>query len=79
MNSSLTPQQRLIAQQISDLLGGVSPDNAYSLLAGLMHGLLDEMPDGQVDMLLIFFVTHTWESRAAHAEGGHLTSSPSTN
>jgi hypothetical protein len=65
----LTPKQRrLIARQISDTLGDVSLDDAYSLLAGLMHSLLCEMPDGQVDMLLIFFVTHAWESRAARAE-----------
>jgi hypothetical protein len=69
MNSSLTPKQRLlIAQQISEVLSGVSPDDAYVLLAGLMHSLLGEMPDGQVDMLLIFFITHAWESRAARAE-----------
>jgi len=70
MNSSLTPKQRLlIARQISEVLSGVSPDDAYALLAGLMHSLLDEMPDWQVDMLLIFFITHAWESRAARAEG----------
>ena len=70
MNSSLTPKQRLlIAQQISEVLSGVSPDDTYALLGALMHSLLREMPDDQVDMLLIFFITHAWESRAARAEG----------
>ena len=39
------------------------------LLAGLMHTLLDLMADRQVDMLLIFFVTHAWEFACGCAEG----------
>jgi hypothetical protein len=64
MSDPLTPEQQII-----EVLKDVSRDNAYQLLAGLMHTLLDLMADRQVDMLLIFFVTHAWESRAARAAG----------
>ena len=64
MSDPLTPEQQII-----EVLKDVSRDDAYQLLAGLMHTLLDLMADRQVDMLLIFFVTHAWESRAARAEG----------
>jgi hypothetical protein len=64
MSDPLTPEQQII-----EILKDVPCDNAYELLASLMHTLLDLMTDRQVDMLLIFFVTHAWESRAARAEG----------
>ena len=64
MSDPLTPEQQII-----EVLKDVSRDDAYQLLAALMHTLLDLMADRQVDMLLIFFVTHAWESRAARAEG----------
>ena len=64
MSDPLTPEQQII-----EVLKELSRDNAYQLLAALMHTLFDLMADRQVDMLLIFFVTHVWESRAARAEG----------
>ena len=64
MSDPLTPEQQII-----EALKDVSRDNAYQLLTSLMHTLLDQMADRQVDMLLIFFVTHAWELRAARAEG----------
>ena len=64
MSDPLTPEQQII-----EVLKELSRDNAYELLAALMHTLFDLMADRQVDMLLIFFVTHVWSSRAARAEG----------
>ena len=69
MSDPLTPEQQII-----EILKDVPCDNAYELLASLMHTLLDLMTDRQVDMLLIFFVTHAWELRAARAEGKLQTS-----
>ena len=63
MSDPLTPEQQIIG-----VLKDVSRDDAYQLLAALMHTLLDLMAD-RLDMLLIFFVTHAWELRAARAEG----------
>ena len=56
MSDPLTPEQQII-----EALKDVSRDNAYQLLTSLMHTLLDQMADRQVDMLLIFFVTHAWK------------------
>ena len=70
MSDPLTPEQQII-----EVLKDVSRDDAYQLLAGLMHTLLDLMADRQVDMLLIFFVTMRG-SRVRHAPRGGLQTSP---
>ena len=64
MSDPLTPEQQII-----EVLKELSRDNAYQLLAALMHTLFDLMADRQVDMLLIFFVTHVWESACGTRRG----------
>jgi hypothetical protein len=41
----------------------------YSVLSGHLHACFDQLPDASVNMLLMFFITHAMEARAARTEG----------
>ena len=60
---------RAASRKIAVALRGLSYDDAYSLLSGHLHACFDRLPDASVNMLLMFFITHAMEARAARAEG----------
>lgn len=60
---------RAASRKIAVALRGLSYDDAYSLLSGRLHACFDRLPDASVNMLLMFFITHAMEARAARAEG----------
>ena len=64
MSDPLTPEQQII-----EVLKDVSRDDAVPAVGWPDAHSVGPNGDGRVDMLLIFFVTHAWELRAARAEG----------
>jgi hypothetical protein len=60
---------RAASRKIAAALRGLSYDDVYSLLSSHLHACFDQLPDASVNMLLMFFITHAMEARAARAEG----------
>jgi hypothetical protein len=63
------PRLRRASSGLRKALRSLPLDDAYVTVCAHLHTIFDQLPPRAVDMLLIFLVTHAWESREARAQG----------
>ena len=68
-DAAIGAASRAASRKIAAALRGLSCDDVYSVLSGHLHACFDQLPDASVNMLLMFFITHAMEARAARTEG----------